>query len=64
MVRHCRTPSVEDGGDADTRTEMAGVGGNRQHCLRRRTEQQVVDDRLVVEGDVGDLGGYVKTTWK
>jgi hypothetical protein len=33
------------------------IGGNRQHRLRRRPEQQVVDHRLVVEGDVGDLGG-------
>ena len=57
MVRHRRPPSVEDGGDADARAEMARVGGDRQHRLRRRSEQQVVDRGLVVEGDVGDLGG-------
>ena len=34
-----------------------GIGGDRQHRLRRRLEQQVVDRGLVVEGDVGDLGG-------
>ena len=33
-----------------------GIGGDREHRLGRRAEQQVVDDRLVVEGDVGDLG--------
>ena len=27
VVRHCRTPSVEDGGDADTRTEMSFLYG-------------------------------------
>ena len=32
------------------------IGGDRQHRLRRRPEQQVVDHRLVLEGDVGDLG--------
>ena len=33
-----------------------GIGGDRQHRLRGRPEQQVVDQRLVLEGDVGDLG--------
>ena len=32
------------------------IGRDRQHRLRRRLEQQVVDQRLVLEGDVGDLG--------
>jgi len=57
VVRHRRAPGVEDGGGADARAEMTGVGGDGEHRLRRRAEQQVVDDRLVVEGDVGDLGG-------
>ena len=56
MVRQRRSPGVEHGGDADPRAEMLRVGGDRQHGLGRRLEQQVVDDRLVVEGDVGDLG--------
>ena len=33
-----------------------GIGGDRQHRLGRRPEQQVVDGGLVVERDVGDLG--------
>jgi len=36
---------------------MLRVGGDDQHSLRGRAEQQVVDQRLVVEGDVSDLGG-------
>jgi len=36
---------------------MAGIGGDGDHRLGRRLEQQIIDDRLVVEGDVGDLGG-------
>ncbi len=35
---------------------MASVGGNGHHRLRRRLEEQVVDHRLVVEGDGGDGG--------
>ena len=47
---------MEHGADADAGTEMARVGGDGQHGLRRRAEQQVVDDGLVLGGDVGDLG--------
>src|SRR3546814_16810167 len=36
---------------------MPGISGNRQHRIGRRLEQQVIDQRLVVEGDSGDLGG-------
>ena len=46
---------MEDGCDADAGAEMTPVGGDREHGLRRCPEQQVVDHRLVVEGDVGDL---------
>ena len=57
MVGHRRAPGVEHGGDADAGAEVLRVGRDRQHRLRRRPEQQVVDERLVLEGDVGDLGG-------
>jgi hypothetical protein len=57
MVGHRRSPGMEDGGDADARTEVTWVGGDGEHGLRCRPEQQVVDHRLVVEGDAGDLGG-------
>ena len=36
---------------------MTRIGGDGEHGLRRRPEQQVVHDRLVVRGDVGDFGG-------
>ena len=48
---------MEHCGDADARAEMLRIRRDRQHRLRCRLEQQVVDRRLVVEGDVGDLGG-------
>ena len=56
--------TMEDGGDTDARTEMTGIRGDGEHGLGRHPEQQVVNLRLVVKGDVGDLGGNVKTTWK
>lgn len=56
MVGHRRSPCVEHGCDADAAAEMPGIGRDRQHSLRCRLEQQVVDQRLVVEGDLGDLG--------
>ena len=56
MVGHRRAPGVKHGGDADARAEMLRVGGDGRHRLRRRLEQQAVDRRLVLEGDVGDLG--------
>ncbi len=56
MVRQRGTPGVEHGSYADLGAEMLRIGGDRQHRLRRRPEQQIVDQRLVLEGDVGDLG--------
>jgi hypothetical protein len=35
---------------------MLGVGGDGRHGLRRRLEQQAIDRRFVLEGDVADLG--------
>jgi hypothetical protein len=41
MMGHCRSPGVQDRGDADLGTEVLGVGGNGEHGL----------------GDGADLGG-------
>src|SRR6516162_116235 len=57
MVGHCRAPAVEHGGGADTRAEVLGIGGDCEQRFRRRAEQQVVDDSLVLIGDWRDLGG-------
>ena len=48
---------MEDSGDADADAEMLRVGRDRHHRLRRRAEQQIVDDRLVLQGYVRNLGG-------
>ena len=57
MMRHCGSPCVEHGGDADPRAEVLGIGSDGQHRRRRRAEQEIIDRRLVVERDVGHLGG-------
>jgi hypothetical protein len=56
VLCECRSPGVEHGGDADPRSQVTGIGGDRQHRLGRRAEQQVIDDSRVVERDVSDLG--------
>jgi len=48
---------VEHGGDADARAEVLRVGRDRHYRLRRRLEQQIVDDSLVLPGYFRDLGG-------
>src|SRR6516165_6362658 len=60
MVGHCRAPAVEHGGGADARAEVFGIGSDREQRFGRRTEQQVVDHRLVLGGDWSDLGGQRK----
>ena len=56
VVGHCRAPGVKHGGGADASAEVLGIGGDCQQRFRRRAEQQVVDHRLVLVGDGGDLG--------
>jgi hypothetical protein len=46
----------KDGGDADAGAQMLGVSGDRDQRLSRGLEQQVVDHRLVLVGDIGDGG--------
>ncbi len=47
---------MEHGGDADAGAEVLGIGGDGEHGFRGGAEQEVVDHRLVLPGDVGDLG--------
>ena len=48
---------MEHSGGADMRAEVLGIGGDCEQRFRRRAEQQVVDDSLVLIGDRRDLGG-------
>ena len=47
---------MEHGGKTDAGTEVPGIAGDGEQCLGRRAEQQVVDHRLVLVRDRGDLG--------
>ncbi len=53
-MRQRRSPRMENGYDADPGAQVFGIGRDRDHCLGRRLEQDVVDRRLVLIGDVGD----------
>src|SRR5262245_34037340 len=57
MMGHRRPPGVQDCGDADLGTQVLRVSGNGQHGVRGSLEQEVIDHRLVLVGDGGDLGG-------
>jgi hypothetical protein len=49
---------MEHRGEADAGAEVLGVGGDGDQGLGRRSEQDVVDHRLVVIRDVGNLGRH------
>ena len=53
---HRRAPGVQHGGDANPGSEVFRVGRNGEHRLARCPKQQVVDHRLVLIGNVADLG--------
>ena len=52
MMGHRRAPGVQHGGDADAGAEVLGIGGDGEHGLGGGLEQQIVDHRLVLVGDV------------
>src|ERR1700746_356756 len=54
MVGQWRSPGVEHGGKPDAGAEVLGVGRDSDQGLGGNFEQQVIDDRLVVIGDIGD----------
>jgi hypothetical protein len=54
VMGHGGAPGVQDGGDADADAEVLGIGRDGEHGLGRGLEQQVIDDRLVLVGDLGD----------
>jgi hypothetical protein len=45
---------MEHRGDADASAEVLWVGRDGSQCLGRGLEQEVVDDGLVLVGDIGD----------
>ena len=55
VVCHCRAPCVEQRCHADLCAEVFGIGRDGQKRLRGCLEQQAIDRRLVLIGDIGDL---------
>jgi hypothetical protein len=49
-----RSPDVEYGSEPDAGAEVLGVGRDGDQGLGGDFEQQVIDDRLVLIGNVGD----------
>ena len=54
MMRQGLTPGVENGDHAGLSSEMPGIDADEADRLGCRLEQDVVDDRLVLERDDGD----------
>ena len=57
VLRHRRSPRVQNGDDGDLGAKVLGVGGDRQHGVRGGLEQEIIDQRLVLVGNGSDLGG-------
>ncbi len=57
MMGQRRAPGVEHGGQADAGAEMLGVGRDGDQGLGGGLEQDAIDRRLVLVGDVGDGPG-------
>jgi hypothetical protein len=55
-VQHCH--------DADLGAEVAWISGNGAQRLSRRSKQDVIDGRLVLECDRGDRRGYGEDNMK
>ena len=58
MVRQVLSPGVQHAQEADFGAEMDGIGGDGAKRLGRGAKQDIVDRRLVLEGDDGDLVGH------
>jgi hypothetical protein len=54
VVEEVLPPGVQHRGHAECDPEMLGIGRQGPHRLRCRPEQDIVDDRLVLQRDAGD----------
>jgi hypothetical protein len=54
VMGHGRAPAVQHGGDADAGAEVFWVCRDGGQGLGRCFEQQIVDDGLVLVGNIGD----------
>lgn len=54
VVRHRRTPGVQDGCGTGPGAKLLGIGGDPDHRVRARPHQQIVDLAFVLAGEVSD----------
>jgi hypothetical protein len=57
MMDEGRAPGVQHRHDADLGAEMLRIGGDREQRVGDGLEQQVVDDGLVLIGEIAQLLG-------
>jgi hypothetical protein len=55
---------VKDSKETDFRAEMFSVGGNGEQRIGRGTEKNVIDDPLVLQGDLGNPLRHGKNNMK
>jgi hypothetical protein len=58
MMEEALSPGVQHRDHADLGAQMLGIGGDGAHRLGCRLEQDVVDDRLVLQRDRRDRRGH------
>jgi hypothetical protein len=58
MMDQRLSPAVQHGEEADLRAEMLGIGRDGASRLGRRTKQDAVDPRFVLEGDGRAVGRH------
>ena len=54
VVQERLSPGVEHGKEADLGAEVARIRGDGTQRLGRRAEEDAVDHRFVLQGDLGD----------
>ena len=64
MVKQVLPPRVKDGKETNLRAKMFGIGGNSQHRVGRGSEEDAIDDALVLQGNVGNLFRHGKDDMK
>jgi hypothetical protein len=60
MVEQILSPGMKHGEETDFGAEVLGVGGNPQQGFRGGSEENAVDDALVLKRESGNLGGHSK----
>jgi len=58
MMGERLSPGMKNGEESDLAAEVLGIGGDDLERCGNGIEQDGIDDRLVVEGDLGDVGRH------